>query len=111
MRAAVLGRDRRGSQKGQEAEQQPFGYPSPTPRPPKRDGGEIAVATRTIKTPNGAELTLSSKELEPGDLALAEVLLELAAEQGSASVTVGEDELARRLVAKGYDPRTGRPLH
>ena len=69
------------------------------------------MATRTIKTPNGTELTLSSKELEPGDLALAEVLLELAAEQGSASVTVGEDELARRLIAKGYDLRTGRRLH
>ena len=38
------------------------------------------MATRTIKTPNGTELTLSSEELEPGDLALAEVLLELAAE-------------------------------
>ncbi len=69
------------------------------------------MATRTIKTPNGTELILSSEELEPGDLALAEVLLELAAEQGSASVTVSEDELARRLVAKGYDPRTGQPLH
>ena len=69
------------------------------------------MATRTIKTPNGTELTLSSEEMEPGDLALAEVLLELATEQGSASVTVSEDELARRLVAKGYDPRTGQPLH
>ena len=67
------------------------------------------MATRTIKTPNGTELTLSSEELEPSDLALAEVLLELAAEQGSASVS--EDELARRLAAKGYNPRTGRPLH
>lgn len=69
------------------------------------------MATRTIKTPNGTELTLSSEELEPSDLALAEVLLELAAEQGSAQVTVSEDELARRLVAKGYDPHTGRHLH
>lgn len=69
------------------------------------------MATRTIKTPNGTELTLSSEEMEPGDLALAEVLLELATEQGSASVTVSEDELARRLVTKGYDPRTGQPLH
>lgn len=59
------------------------------------------MATRTIKIPNGVELTLPSKELEPGDLALAEVLLELAAEQGSARVTVSEDELARRLVVKG----------
>ncbi len=111
MRAAVLGRDRRGSQKGQEAKQQPFGYPSPTPRPSRRLRGKTAMATRTIKAPNGIELTLSSKELEPSDLVLAEVLLELAAEQGSASVTVSEDELARRMVAKGYDPRTGRPLH
>ena len=69
------------------------------------------MATRTIKIPNGVELTLSSKELEPGDLALAEVLLELVAEQGSARVTVSEDELARHLVAKGYDPRTGNLLH
>ena len=111
MRAAVLGRDRRGSQKGQEAEQQPFGYPSPTPRPSRRHRGQTTMATRTIKTPNGTELTLSSEELEPGDLALAEVLLELAAEQGSVQVTVSEDELARRLVAKGYDPHTGRRLH
>jgi len=69
------------------------------------------MATRTIKTPHGTELILSSKELEPGDLALAEVLLEIAAEQGSEKVTVSEDELARRLVAKGYDPHTGRHLH
>ena len=69
------------------------------------------MATRTIKAPNGIELTLSSKDLEPGDLALAEVLLELAAEQSSAKVIVSEDELARRLVAKGYDPHTGNFLH
>ena len=69
------------------------------------------MATRTFKTPNGAELTLSSDELEPSDLALAQVLLELAVEQGRAEVTVSEDELARRLVAKGYNPHTGRPLH
>ena len=69
------------------------------------------MATRTFKIPNGAELTLSSDELEPSDLALVQVLLELAAEQGRVEVTVSEAELARRLVAKGYDPRTGRPLH
>jgi hypothetical protein len=79
-----------------------------SPRPSR---GKTVMATRTIKIPNGVELTLSSKELEPGDLALAEVLLELAAEQGSARVTVSEDELARRLVAKGYDPHTGNLLH
>ena len=31
------------------------------------------MATRTFKIPNGAELTLSSDELEPSDLALAQV--------------------------------------
>ena len=69
------------------------------------------MATRTFKISNSAELTLSSDELEPSDLALAQVLLELAAEQGRVEVTVSEAELARRLAAKGYDPRTGRPLH
>jgi len=111
MRAAVLGRDRRGFQKGQEAKKRLFGYPSPTPRLFRRHRGQTTMATRTIKIPNGTELTLSSEELEPGDLALAEVLLELAAEQGGVQVTVSEDELARRMVAKGYDPHTGRRLH
>ena len=69
------------------------------------------MASRTFKIPNGVELTLSSDELEPGELAVAEVLLELAVEQGRVEVTVSEEELARRLVAKGCDPRTGRPLH
>ena len=59
------------------------------------------MATRTLKAPNGAKLTLSSEALDSSHLALAEVLLELAVEQGSAQVTVSEDELARRLVAKG----------
>ena len=69
------------------------------------------MAIRTFRIPNSAELTLSSDELEPSDLALAQVLLELAAAQGRVEVTVSEEELARRLIAKGYDPRTGRPLH
>lgn len=69
------------------------------------------MATRAFKTPHGAQLTLSSDELEPDELALAEVLLELAAEQGCAEVTVSEEELARRWVAKGYSPHTGQRLH
>ena len=69
------------------------------------------MTTRTFKTPHGAQLTLSSEELEPGEWALAEVLLELAAEQGRAEVTVSEEELARRLVAKGYSLHTDRLLH
>ena len=69
------------------------------------------MATRTFKTPHGTQLTLSSDELEPDKLALAEVLLELAVEQGRAEVTVSEEELARRLVAKGYSLHTDQLLH
>jgi hypothetical protein len=68
------------------------------------------MATRTIKMPNGTELTLSSNELEAGDLVVAEILLEMAAEQGSPTLRFDLDELARRLIAKGYDPATGNPL-
>ena len=69
------------------------------------------MTSRTFKTPNGVQLTLSSDALEPGELALAEVLLELTVEQGHEEVTVSEEELARRWVAKGYSPHTGQPLH
>ena len=68
------------------------------------------MATRTFKTPHGTQLTLSSDELEPDELALAEVLLELAAEQGRAESTVSEAELVRRLVAKSYSLHTGQLL-
>jgi hypothetical protein len=68
------------------------------------------MASRTIKTPNGDEITLSSEELEPHDLVLAEVLLELAAEQGSTTIEGHEDEIIRRLAAKGYG-MDGEPLH
>ncbi len=69
------------------------------------------MAIRTFRTPNGNEITLSSDELSAGDLAVAEILLEMAAEQGSATIQVSEDELARRLVKKGYDPGSGQLLH
>lgn len=69
------------------------------------------MASRRIKAPNGNEITLSSDELSAEDLLVAEVLLEIAADQGSATIRVSEDELARRLIRKGYDPNTGRPLH
>jgi hypothetical protein len=69
------------------------------------------MATRTIKTPRGVDLTLSSQELSAHDLVVAEILLEMAAEQGSATVRFSADELARRLIKKGYDPATGIPLN
>ena len=62
------------------------------------------MASRTIKTPGGAEITLSADELSQADLALAEVLLEMAAEQDSATVTAHPDEIIKRLIAKGYKP-------
>lgn len=53
------------------------------------------------------------------ELAIAEILLEMTAKQGSSRIAVDEEKLARRLRAKGYDPDTGkrgkgqlhRPLH
>jgi len=56
-------------------------------------------------------MTISSPDLSDMDLAIAEILLELTAEQGSARISVSEEELARRLRAKGYDPDTGERAH
>jgi hypothetical protein len=69
------------------------------------------MAERIMKTKQGKELTISSPDLSEADLAVAEVLLEMAAEQGSAQITFDEEELARRLRAKGYDPATGARSH
>jgi hypothetical protein len=68
------------------------------------------MASRTIKTSRGATITLSSEELSQADLALAEVLLEMAVEQGSTTVEASSDEIIRRLAAKGYRPG-GDPIH
>jgi asparagine synthetase A len=54
---------------------------------------------------------ISSDDLTNGDLVIAEILLEMAVEQGSTEIRVGMDELGRRVRAKGYDPNTGEPLH
>jgi hypothetical protein len=69
------------------------------------------MAKRIIKNKQGKELTISSPDLSEAELAVAEVLLEMAAEQGSAQITFDEEELARRLRAKGYDPATGAQSH
>lgn len=69
------------------------------------------MANKTIKMPNGTEITLSSEALSQADLVVAEVLLELAAEQGNPAVETTLDEIARRIAAKGYDPATGDPIH
>ena len=69
------------------------------------------MAERIMKTKQGKELTISSPDLSEADLAVAEVLLEMAAEQGAAQITCDAEELARRLRAKGYDPATGARFH
>lgn len=69
------------------------------------------MAERKIKNSQGEDITISSPDLSNADLAVAEVLLEMAAEQGSAQITFDEEELARRLRAKGYDPATGQRTH
>ncbi len=69
------------------------------------------MATRTIKRPNGDELTLSSDELQDIDLIIAEVLLEMSVEKGSSSLNVSPEEIYRRVLAKGYDPETGTPIN
>jgi hypothetical protein len=69
------------------------------------------MAERIMKTKQGGELTISSPDLSEADLAVAEVLWEMAAEQGATQITCDEEELARRLRAKGYDPATGARSH
>lgn len=69
------------------------------------------MAERRIKNSRGKEIILSSPDLSDADLAVAEVLLEMTAEQGSAQITFDEEELARRVRAKGYDPATGQRSH
>ena len=69
------------------------------------------MAKRTIKKPNGEEMTLSSDELSDIDLVVAEVLLEITVETGSPAINVSVEDLYRRIVAKGYDPETGNSIH
>ena len=52
-------------------------------------------------------MTIKSDELTDANLALAEVLLEMAAERGSPTLELEErdfDEVLRRLARKGYTP-------
>ncbi len=52
-------------------------------------------------------MTIKSDELTEANLALAEVLLEMAAERGSPTLELEErefDEVLRRLARKGYTP-------
>ncbi len=62
---------------------------------------------RTIRCRDGSTMTIKSDELTEANLALAEVLLEMAAERGSPTLELEErdfDEVLRRLARKGYTP-------
>ncbi len=69
------------------------------------------MAERTIKNRQDEDMTISSPDLSDMDLAVAEILLEMTAEQGSNQIEFAEEEIARRLRAKGYDPETGQRSH
>jgi hypothetical protein len=58
---------------------------------------------------NGQTFTLSSPapEIGPLHLALAQTLMEMAVERGTDQLEFSLQEIAQRLVAKGYDPETG----
>jgi hypothetical protein len=59
--------------------------------------------SRTIRTPDGREMVISSDDIDDFGLLLAEIMIEVAAEQGSEYAKVSEDEIARRVRAKGYN--------
>lgn len=72
----------------------------------------MPTVSRKIRTPDGREITLSSDDLEQKHLVLAEVILEMCAARGSDGFTTDDfDEIARRLLAKGYDPGTCEPIN
>ena len=69
------------------------------------------MPTRTIKTPAGEDMVLSSDDLEEMHIVLTEILLELCHEQGTNELKIDLDELVRRIAARGYDPNTGNPIN
>ncbi|WP_296303765.1 hypothetical protein [uncultured Desulfovibrio sp.] len=65
-------------------------------------------------TLDGFTIVLCSKEEgEDADmeLALQEILLEEVLRNGGEEVYLRVDEIARRLVSKGFDPDTGKRLN
>ena len=74
----------------------------------------MSKASRTIRTPDGREMVISSDDLPNISLVVAEVLLELCAETGNTEITMDDatlDEIARRIRVKGYDLSTGEPIN
>lgn len=65
------------------------------------------TARRTIRCKDGSMMTIGGEDVTAADLALAEVLVEMAAERGSPRLELDEsdmDEILRRLARKGYTP-------
>ena len=65
------------------------------------------TARRTIRCKDGSMMTIGGEGATEADLALAEVLLEMAAERGTPRLELDEsdfDEILRRLASKGYTP-------
>lgn len=62
---------------------------------------------------NGETYTVSSRDprVGPFHLALAVVLWEMGAERGTDTLVFTFEEIAQRLVAKGYDPETGQKMN
>lgn len=61
----------------------------------------------------GNTYSVSSRDPEVGlfQLALAVVLWEMGAERGTDTFEFTFEEIAQRLVAKGFDPETGKPTN
>lgn len=62
-------------------------------------------------TLNGVKGTISGPGLENTDLVVLEIMHEMCIEQGTNRIKFTEQEMAKRLIQKGYDPETGKPLH
>ncbi len=62
---------------------------------------------------NGETFTVSSPDprVGPFHLALQQILWEMGAERGTDTIAFSFDEIAQRLVAKGYDPETGQKMN
>ena len=62
---------------------------------------------------NGTTVTFSSHDPEVGPfhLALLQILWEMGAERGTDTFAFTFEEIAQRLVAKGFGPETGKPTN
>lgn len=71
------------------------------------------MSQKRIFSINGRTLSLSSRDPEVGQfhLVLTQILMEIAAERETDKFGFSLEEIAQRLVAKGYDPETGERVN